>query len=162
MSFPAYLSQVQTQHQSGLATEPSYYDILKGLILSLGDGISVTIQPAHTLAGAPDLVVTKGDAVIGYIEAKDLNAPLGEVEQSEQLQRYRRSLGNLLLTDFLEFRWYVDEKLQGTARLGTLGKPRRGLRRREACLGGFPRCPMPIPYTQITRSGGDAVIQIPH
>ncbi len=121
MSFLEYLRQVQQQRQSNRATEPSYYDALKGLLLSLDSGIAVTIQPAHTLAGAPDLVVTRGDAVVGYVEAKDLNAPLDEVERSEQLQRYRRSLSNLLLTDFLEFRRYQDGEPRETARLGNLG-----------------------------------------
>jgi len=29
------------------------------------------------------------------------------VEAGEQMQRYRAGFANLLLTDYLEFRWYV-------------------------------------------------------
>lgn len=121
MSFPEYLRQVQEQRQSGSATEPSYYDAIKALILSLDGALTVTIQPGKVRAGAPDLAIAGAHGVIGYIEAKDLNAPLDEVEESEQLRRYRKYLPNLILTDFLEFRWYVDGERQETARLGTLG-----------------------------------------
>ncbi|MDO8369329.1 MAG: type ISP restriction/modification enzyme, partial [Candidatus Nitrotoga sp.] len=38
-------------------------------------------------------------------------------EKSEQLKRYRDGLANLILTDYLEFRWYVSGKLRLTARL---------------------------------------------
>ena len=53
----------------------------------------------------------------GYIEAKDIGVSLDEAAKSEQLTRYLRSLPNLLLTDYLEFRWYVEGKHRQTIRL---------------------------------------------
>ena len=151
MSFPEYLRQVQQQRQSGSATEPSYYDALKALILSLDGALTVTIQPGKVRAGAPDLAVAGPTGVIGYLEAKDLNAPLDEVEKSEQLRRYRQYLPNLILTDFLEFRWYVDGERRETARLGTLGpngavtRDRAGVSKVREMLRGFlDRQPAPV------------------
>src|SRR5581483_10940154 len=56
---------------------------------------------------------------IGYVEAKDVGIALDKIEKDEQLGRYRRALDNLILTDYLEFRWYVKGEKQMTARLAT-------------------------------------------
>ena len=51
-----------------------------------------------------------------------MDKPLEEEEKSEQLKRYRRYLGNLILTDYLEFRWYVDGELRRTGRMARVGR----------------------------------------
>ena len=56
---------------------------------------------------------------IGYVEAKDIGISLDKIEGDEQLTRYRRALDNLILTDYLEFRWYVQGEKRMTARLTT-------------------------------------------
>ena len=43
-------------------------------------------------------------------------------EKSEQMKRYLPALPNLILTDYLEFRWYVDGEHRQTARLARVGK----------------------------------------
>ena len=58
---------------------------------------------------------------LGYIEAKDVGKSLDEAERAEQLTRYRRALPNLVLTDYLEFRWYADGELRTAARLARAG-----------------------------------------
>ncbi|MCK9566073.1 MAG: hypothetical protein M0Q43_08510 [Methanothrix sp.] len=55
------------------------------------------------------------------METKDLGKSLDEAEDSGQLQRYKKSLPNLILTDYLEFRWFVDGQLRDSARLGRIG-----------------------------------------
>ena len=87
---------------------------------SLTTGIVATNEPRRVKCGAPDYIVTKGHTPLGYIEAKDIGKPLAEVERSEQLKRYLESLGNLVLTDYLEFRWYVAGQHRLTARLASI------------------------------------------
>ncbi|OHA52167.1 MAG: hypothetical protein A3A97_04630 [Candidatus Terrybacteria bacterium RIFCSPLOWO2_01_FULL_40_23] len=53
----------------------------------------------------PDFVVLKGDIPILYIEAKDIGVSLDKIEKSEQMTRYF-GYSNLVLTDYLEFRFY--------------------------------------------------------
>ncbi|MEK6336327.1 MAG: type ISP restriction/modification enzyme, partial [Acidobacteriota bacterium] len=74
---------------------------------SLGRDITATNEPKRVDCGAPDYIITRGQTPLGYIEAKDVGVSLDNAEKSEQLNRYRESLGNLILTDYLEFRWYV-------------------------------------------------------
>lgn len=66
----------------------------------------VLVLPRKTEAGIPDFRIGKNGEIVGYIEAKTPDTNLGEVEDSEQLKRYRESLPNLILTNFLEFRLY--------------------------------------------------------
>ena len=89
---------------------------------------------------------------VGYVETKDLDADLAAVERTEQLERYLRGLENLILTDYLEFRWYVDGSLRHTARLGTLDRAKQRIIRdrssvdelHELLAGFLGHCPPPI------------------
>ncbi len=48
------------------------------------------------------------ELLIGYVEAKDVGLDLDQIEKTEQLQRYLESFTNLVLTNYLEFRWYLN------------------------------------------------------
>ncbi|GBF82607.1 adenine specific DNA methyltransferase [Aphanothece sacrum FPU1] len=87
-------------------------------------GITTTIEETGNQAGIPDFTVRKNDNLLGYIEAKKIGENLDKIEQSEQLQRYFDSaIGqNLILTNYLEFRWYIDGKLQLKTTLGKIEK----------------------------------------
>jgi predicted helicase len=115
-----YLGAVQKTLSGGYASEGSHYPTLKTLLESLDDGIIATSLPSRIECGAPDFIVTRGSATIGYVEAKDIGRSLDEAEKAEQLKRYLPSLSNLILTDYLEFRWYVNGERRLTACLGTL------------------------------------------
>jgi len=81
--------------------------LLETLAPTVGKTVQVTVLPKKTDAGNPDFRVWDGShQVVGYIEAKAPGAKLDQVEESEQLQRYRHTFPNLILTDFYEFRLY--------------------------------------------------------
>lgn len=104
----AYLRELHKAHAAGNATEHTYRPALKTLVESFGKHIAATNEPKRVRCGAPDFIVARGEAPVGSIECKDIDTPLGKIEKSEQLQRYLGSLHNLILTDYLEFRYYVD------------------------------------------------------
>jgi len=125
MSPEEYLAKIERAHQRHDATEHTYRPDLKAFLESLAE-VDATNEPKRAQCGAPDYVITrrKDRLTLGYIEAKDVGIDLAEVEKSEQLKRYQAHLPNLLLTDYLEFRWYVRgerglEK-RGAAALGRL------------------------------------------
>jgi len=103
-----YLRVLSRSYLAGDATEATYYPTLEALVESLGRDIDAVSQPKRRECGTPDFQVKKGDLAVGYIEAKDLGASLDDAEQDEQIRvRYRPTLDNLILTNYLEFRWYV-------------------------------------------------------
>jgi len=112
----AYLKAIRAKFETGDASEHTHRPALEDLVESFSKNVIVINEPKRIACGAPDLVIKKEDFPIGYIEAKDIGRSLDEAERSEQLDRYLNSLENLILTDYLEFRWYVMvsfERLRG-------------------------------------------------
>lgn len=128
-----YLREIRKVRDSGKATEHSYRPAFQELIEAIGgSGVAAINDPKHDSEyGAPDFLVLRGGVPVGHIECKDLGANLGASEKSGQLQRYRDALPNLILTDYLEFRWYVDGERRWITRLA-----RRGDQRLAAEHGG--------------------------
>ena len=119
MSWRDYLSQIQDRRASGQATEHSYRSALESLLEEIGgDGVDAINDPSHGDYGAPDFIVQRNGVPIGHVECKNVGINLNAAEESEQLRRYKDALPNLILTDYLEFRWYVGGKLRQEARLG--------------------------------------------
>lgn len=120
--FETYLARIETIYRHGNATEHTYRSALESLIGDLAPGVKASNDPQHIACGAPDFIVERGSVPLGYVETKDVGAALDKIEKDEQLKRYRQSLNNLILTDYLEFRWYVNGNYKLSARLATLGK----------------------------------------
>lgn len=135
-SLATYLKEIERQLATGRATEHTHRAALQNLVESLDKGITATNEPTRIACGAPDFIVTKGAAIVGYIEAKDIGANLDEVERSDQLKRYLDGLPNLILTDYLEFRLYQQGELVMSARLALAG-PQGRLRRDESHKDGL-------------------------
>lgn len=104
----SYLKDINTQYQIGQATEHSYRPalgtLLKKLLGRTRNDVSITNEPARVECGAPDFVVNRHNIPFGYIETKDVDERLDDKKHQEQFKRYRDALGNLILTDYLEFR----------------------------------------------------------
>jgi predicted helicase len=133
-----YIHSIERKLATGDATELTHRSALEALVESLAKGITATNEPQRIACGAPDFILRKGLVTVGYIEAKDIGKSLDELEKSEQLNRYRNSLTNLILTDYLEFRWYVNGEHRLKARLGTPtegGKIRRDKDGVQAVVG---------------------------
>ena len=127
--FDRYLERVERDLRRGVATEHTYRAALEELVESLQADVDAVNEPRRVACGAPDYTVFRnmrhGGLVLGHIEAKDVGAPLADVAESDQLQRYRNGLENLVLTDYLNFRWYVHGELRLAARLATWHDERR-------------------------------------
>jgi hypothetical protein len=123
--FEAYLKKIEADWLGGQATEHTYRPALETLIESLASGIDASNDPKHIECGSPDFIVEHRKVPLGYVETKDVGADLDKIEKSDQLKRYRQSLHNLILTDYLEFRWYVNGERKLAARLATVGKGKK-------------------------------------
>jgi len=107
MHFDAYIRSIQSNLQRG--SERTHYPAFKNLLDNRAVGIDAVIEEKGNKAGIPDFTIRRRDLLVGYVEAKDVGIDLNQVEKTEQLKRYLESLnGNLILTNYLEFRWYVD------------------------------------------------------
>ena len=118
--FRTYLQSLQKALAAGKATEHTHRPALKTLLEALKPGIMAVNEPRQevTECGKPDMVVLKGAVPLGYLETKDIGKSLDAEEKSDQIKRYRQGLPNFILTDYLEFRWYVDGERRTRASLG--------------------------------------------
>lgn len=122
ITFEEYIKKIEEDFRRGNATEYTYRGALELLIESYGKGVDASNDPKHIACGAPDFIVEKGKVPLGYIETKDVNADLDKVEKSEQMKRYLPALHNLILTDYVEFRWYVNGERKLKFRTADFGK----------------------------------------
>jgi predicted helicase len=106
-----YLSEVDKLYRAGNATEHSYRPALKSLFEKLTTGLTITNEPKHIACGAPDYIITKSGIPLGYIEAKDIPVGVDNKLNKEQFDRYKQSLGNLIITNYLVFQLFVDGEL---------------------------------------------------
>lgn len=163
-----YLDAIATNIKAGNATEHTHRPALKSLLEAIGaqtgaTDILATNEPQRIACGAPDYIVTRGLLPLGYVEAKDVGISLDKTASSDQLKRYRESLPNLILTDYIEFRWFVDGQCQLTASLPRPDKNGK-VRWNEAAasevaqlLAQFIQADMPIkatPHELATRMAG--------
>ena len=164
-----YIRRLNASLERGDSTEHTHRPALKDLLESVGGGgIVATNEPRRIACGAPDLAVNRAGGnlpALGYVEAKDVGTDLAAIERDSgranpstdngrQLKRYRESLPNLALTDYVEFRWYADGALVSTARLseqdggaggGKLALSESGVRAVSDLLAGFfSRAPSPV------------------
>ena len=132
--FRTYRTAIQQALRAGDATEHTYRPALKTLLEALDTEIVATNEPKRVECGAPDYAVSRAQALghltVGNIEAKDAGTDLDAIDRDsarksprtpngEQLQRYRAALENLILTDYLEFRWYIRGQLRAKGRVAT-------------------------------------------
>lgn len=126
--FDAYLKEVEKNLRRGIATEHTYRPAFESLLESLAPGVDAINDPQKIECGAPDFIVLKKNVPLGHVEAKDIGKDLDSIESDEQLTRYREALPNLILTDYLEFRWYVEGEHRLTGRLAKPGPKGRLMR----------------------------------
>ena len=106
MTLQQYISNINIQFQSGKAREHSYRPDLQNLLSSILPDLLVTNEPARIECGAPDYVLSKKGIDIGYIEAKDVTQDLKSKSLTDQFNRYKSALSNLIITDYMEFHFY--------------------------------------------------------
>lgn len=106
MLIDKYLNEIKKDFNLGKTTEHSFRGFLQNFLHDLVKEIHVTNEPKRQKCGAPDYIIQNKEVPIGYIETKDIGINLDKEEKSEQLKRYFRSLDNLILTDYLDFRFF--------------------------------------------------------
>lgn len=125
MRIADYLDSLKKNLAHSDATEHTHRPALKSFLESLDRGVVATNEPKRIACGAPDFILTRKSVPLGHVEAKDIGTDLDQVEKGqgpngEQFERYRDALPNWVLTNYLDFRWYVDGEQRLVAAIGSL------------------------------------------
>ena len=117
----SYLKSLSDSYAKGDATEHTYRPAFQNLLQAvLPPEANVTNEPKQIECGAPDFVLSQHNIPRGYIEAKDIDKNLDDAGFKEQFSRYRESLGNLVFTNYLEFRLVRGGELSNTVCIGSV------------------------------------------
>lgn len=109
-----------------------------------GPGIRI-IHEAKKVAGsgAPDFKVMKAAMILGYVENKTVGENLDHILKSDQIARYKALSNNILLTDYLQFIWIKDGKVNGRASIAVQddleGRPKKPREDRVKAVSGLLR-----------------------
>lgn len=116
-----FVSNIESVHGTGNATEHSYRSAFEKLFSDIG--VTALNEPKRVKCGAPDFIITKGDIVIGHVEAKDLHIPIRGMKDNNKLQqeRYKAALPNLIYTNGLNWDFYRDGVLTASVTIADLG-----------------------------------------
>ncbi|GBC59837.1 DNA methyltransferase [Desulfonema ishimotonii] len=119
MTLQEYMDRIGNRFRNGFSKEHAYRGDLENLLRALAPDADITNEPANvTDCGNPDYVITRGRIPVGYIEAKDIGKDLKSAQYREQFGRYRKALDNLMITDYLWFRFFQHDKLVHEIRIG--------------------------------------------
>ena len=120
-----YLKRLHAIYMQGDAREESYYSALESLLNDYAESVGkknihVTVLPKKTEAGNPDFRIWDGrQHITGYIEAKDISIHnLAAIESSGQMKRYLSTFPNLILTNYFEFRLYINGNFVESVQIG--------------------------------------------
>jgi len=114
-----YIAEISSLYKTGNVTEHSYRPALQRLLESLISPLKITNEPKRIACGAPDYIVTRADVPVGYIEAKDIGIDLNSKQNKPQFDRYKKSLANLIITDYLTFQYYESGQPVTTVTIGS-------------------------------------------
>ena len=117
-----YLNALSDSFATGSATEHTYRPAFQNFLQAALPEAGVVNEPKQIECGAPDFVLNHNNIPRGYIEAKDLNKNLDDESFKEQFSRYSESLGNLIFTNYLEFRLLRDREVISIVIIGTVTK----------------------------------------
>ena len=105
-TYLATLAKALAKHD---ATEHTHRPALQVLMEASASALEATNEPkAQQRENKPDYVIRRHNVVIGYVEAKDVGLDLKRVIKSAQIKRYLEALPNLIVTNYLDFVWFVE------------------------------------------------------
>ena len=133
-----YFREIERAYAAGNATEHTYRPALKTLVESFGKNVRATNEPKRVACGAPISSLHGRRFPSASSSARTSGRRWTMWRKTDQLKRYFASLENLILTDYLEFRYYIrgEQKMHvNLARIDGKGRIKAdGGRRPATCL----------------------------
>ena len=103
-NFQNYFREIRRKYLTGDFTEITLRTPLENLIENLNKDYNLIQEPKRMRkVGAPDFKVYLRSVKMGFIETKDLGSNLDKELESEQIQKYKSGINNLILTNYCRF-----------------------------------------------------------
>lgn len=116
--YEKYLENIEAAFSKDFAMKPVLIMDLGELLEAVAIGLRVDIQPGPVNAVVPDISLFRGATAIGHFVACEPGLSMGIAVSKGETLRYVRAIASLILTNFVEFRWYMNGEVRRTANLG--------------------------------------------
>ena len=114
-----YKPEEVTEHTHRATLE----NLLNGIKAEQNPQIKIIHEPKRIEDyGAPDFKLILHEGILGYVENKALGVNLEEILKSDQISRYKKLSNNIVLTNYLDWIWLKDGKIQDRASLCALNE----------------------------------------
>lgn len=102
-----YVQDITSIYMSGKFSEKAFRTPLENFLNAIKPSPDYEIRQEQTsttaAVGIPDYTVTYKGKTIGFIETKNIGTDLDSVQISDQIEKYRTAIDNVLLTDYKRF-----------------------------------------------------------
>ena len=112
-NFEKYFKSLQL-HKIDDITEHSHRPALKELMESLAFAkVKILHEPKREgKFGSPDFKLIHTESIIGYVENKKMEENLDKTIKSDQIKKYQSLSDNILLTNYIDWIWMKEGKIQ--------------------------------------------------
>lgn len=111
-AFEKYFKSLQG-HALDEITEHSHRNSLQQLLEAFAPSkIKILHEPKREgKFGSPDFKITSTESIVGYVENKKIEENLDKTLKTEQLKKYQALSDNILLTNYIEWVWIREGKV---------------------------------------------------
>jgi predicted helicase len=103
-----YIAEIDTiRRKDGDSGKSNYRSALKTLLEKTAGGLVTMTAPEVVACGAPDFIIVRNGVPLGYIAAQNANW--------DQISRLKKALHNFIITDYLNFELFADNKSRAKA-----------------------------------------------
>ena len=120
MKVSEYIEKVINSNKLGNTSEHRFRGDLQQLLKTLLPNLSVTNEPMSNEYGIPNYIISEDGLPIAYIKTTEIGTDLNELDDTEDVRRFKASLSNLITTNYLYFRWYKDGNIITTFSIGQI------------------------------------------
>jgi hypothetical protein len=112
MNILEYFDIINSDFKSGITSEKACINNLISLLKSYDKELKVINDSVFVACGAPNYFITKNNVPLGFINAEDIGSDLKSNLLEDKFDRYITSLSNILITNYLEFKFYNNGELK--------------------------------------------------
>ena len=111
--FEKYFKALQA-HRVDQITEHSHRSNLQQLLESIASPKTKVLHEPKREGkfGSPDFKITQVESIIGYVENKKMEENLDKILKTDQIKKYQALSDNILITNYIEWIWIKDGKVQ--------------------------------------------------
>ncbi len=111
--FEKYFKALQA-HRVDEITEHSHRSNLQQLLESIASPKTKVLHEPKREGkfGSPDFKITQVESIIGYVENKKIEENLDKILKTGQIKKYQELSDNILITNYIEWIWIKEGKVQ--------------------------------------------------